>query len=159
MTEKPSALALASIARRSWRGESDGGLGVGVPGVPAGHLRVVVELVARVPAEDHVAEAEATLGHAPELVQRDVLAAQDAVDVESAQLDLLHLRFGELGAQRLDLRCARRPGDLDVHAAPSHRRLGARLEARRWGVKRGSARLGGYCAPGGGEGCDPPECE
>ena len=62
---------------------------IGVAGVPAGDLGVVVEDVADVPAEDDVAEAEPVSQRAPELVERDVLAAQDAVDVEPADLHLL----------------------------------------------------------------------
>ena len=60
---------------------------VGVARVPAGDAGVVVEDVGRVPAEDDVAEAERVLEGAPELLERDVLAAQDAVDVVAADLD------------------------------------------------------------------------
>ena len=61
---------------------------VGIAGVPAGVLHVVVELVLAVPAEHDVAEAEAPVERGEELVPRDVLAAQDAVDVEDADLDV-----------------------------------------------------------------------
>src|SRR4029077_277151 len=49
---------------------------------------VVVELVAHVPAQDHVAEAHAAVERRMELVNVDVLAAQDAVDVVDAHLDV-----------------------------------------------------------------------
>ena len=61
---------------------------VGIGGVPAGERDVVVELVVGVPAEDDVAEAEALFERGQELVARHVLAAQDAVDVEDADLDV-----------------------------------------------------------------------
>jgi hypothetical protein len=56
--------------------------------VPAGELGVVVALVVHVPAEHHVAEAEAALDGGEELVAVDVLAAQDAVDVADGDLHL-----------------------------------------------------------------------
>jgi hypothetical protein len=56
--------------------------------VPAGVFDVVVELVVRIPADDHVAEAEALLERREELVAADVLAAQDAVDVGDPDLDM-----------------------------------------------------------------------
>ena len=61
---------------------------VGIGGVPAGVVDVVVELVVRIPADDHVAEAEALLERGEELVAADVFAAQDAVDVGDADLDM-----------------------------------------------------------------------
>ena len=79
----------------------DLGVRVGVTRVPAGDPGVVVEDVADVPAEDDVAEAEARLEHAPELLERDVFAAQHAVDVEPADLDLLDAALGECGAEIL----------------------------------------------------------
>jgi hypothetical protein len=69
-------------------GEVDPGLGVGVPGVPAGDLPVVVELVRQIPPEDDVAESEPALGRGEELVERDVLSAPDAVDVDAPLLGL-----------------------------------------------------------------------
>jgi hypothetical protein len=54
--------------------------------VPARVGHVVVELVVGVPAEDHVAEAEATVERGEELVAVQVLATQDAVDVVDADL-------------------------------------------------------------------------
>ena len=61
---------------------------IGIGGVPAGVCDVVVELVVGVPAQHHVAEAEAALQRREELGLRHVLAAQDAVDVEDADLDM-----------------------------------------------------------------------
>src|SRR5208337_5487133 len=60
-------------------------------GVPAGEIDVIVENVGTVPAEDHVAKAEAALGGGAKLIERDVLTAQDAVDVDAAQLHLVDL--------------------------------------------------------------------
>jgi hypothetical protein len=64
--------------------------------VPAGVARVVVADVARVPAEDHVAETEAGLRRREELLLVDVLAAENAVDVRDRDLDLLDGRFADL---------------------------------------------------------------
>ncbi|KAG0739421.1 hypothetical protein G6F31_018114 [Rhizopus arrhizus] len=66
----------------------DAQLGVGVGGVPAGVLGVVVELVIEVPAEHHVAERQAGAQRAQELVASQVLAQHDAVDVGQAHLDM-----------------------------------------------------------------------
>src|SRR5262249_2335873 len=71
--------------------------------MPARDGHVVVQLVSDVPAEDDVAEAQASFGDPPELVQRHVLAAQDAVDVEAAELHLAHAVLLERLAQALDL--------------------------------------------------------
>ena len=72
---------------------------VGKAVLPAGELGVVVGLVGDVPAEDDVAEAEAAgrrrLGRAEELVDVQVLAAQDAVDVADRDLDLAGCRSCE----------------------------------------------------------------
>ncbi len=57
--------------------------------LPSGDGAVVVGVVARVPAEDHVAEAETAFGRALELVLVQVFAAQDAVDVAAGHLDLV----------------------------------------------------------------------
>ena len=56
--------------------------GVGEGGVPAGEGDVVVLLVVRVPAEHHVAEAQAILEGREELVAIEELAAQNPVVVE-----------------------------------------------------------------------------
>ena len=55
--------------------------------VPARERRVVIELIVRIPAEHHVAEAKALLERGFELVARHVLAAHDAVDVDDTDLD------------------------------------------------------------------------
>ena len=75
---------------------------VGEAVLPAGDLRVVVALVVRVPAEHHVAEAEAAFHCAGELV--DVRAAQDA-DIElvtpslrSVQMSCLPRRMPSMSA-------------------------------------------------------------
>jgi hypothetical protein len=70
---------------------------VGKAVLPAGDLRVVVAQVVRVPAEDDVAEAEAALRRAEELVAVQVLAAQDAVDVADRDLDLADARLADRG--------------------------------------------------------------
>ena len=77
------------------RVQIDAGQRIRVAGVPARDLDVVVEHVGAVPAEDDVAEPEARLHGRPELVERDVLPAQDAVDVKPADLDLVDLVLGE----------------------------------------------------------------
>ena len=115
LTSKPSFFARASTRRSMPRGQSssagpanshrnsrlpgsvaisrqvsrqDADVGVGIGGVPAGVGDVVVELVVAVPAQHHVAEAHAALERRLELVDVDVLAAQDAVDVVDAHLDV-----------------------------------------------------------------------
>ncbi len=62
--------------------------GVGEGGVPAGEGDVVVLLVVGVPAQHHVAEPQALVQRREELGAVDVLAAQDAVVVEHADLDV-----------------------------------------------------------------------
>jgi hypothetical protein len=62
--------------------------GVGVRGMPAGELRVVVELIVRVPAEDDVAESEVLVECRQELVAAQILSPQDPVGVEDADLDV-----------------------------------------------------------------------
>ena len=71
----------------------DAGRCIRVTGVPARVLDVVVELVLAIPAEHDVAEAEAAVERRQEFFARDVLAAQDAVDVEDAHLDVLYAAF------------------------------------------------------------------
>ena len=66
---------------------------VRIGGVPAGVFHVVVELVVRVPAQHHVAEAEALVERGEELVAAHVLAAHDTVVVEDADLDVIELAF------------------------------------------------------------------
>src|SRR5262249_7217937 len=62
--------------------------GIGEGRVPARERDIVVLLIARVPAEHDVAEAEALLEGGEELGAVDELAAQDAVVVEHANLDV-----------------------------------------------------------------------
>src|SRR5678815_537208 len=64
----------------------DHGVRVGKAGVPPGDAGVVVEDVADVPAEDHVADTEAARERRTQLVERDVSAAEDAVDAEASGL-------------------------------------------------------------------------
>ena len=63
--------------------------GVGIGGVPAGKLDVVVLLVVRIPTQHHIAEANALVERREEFFAVDVLAAQDAVVVEDADLDVM----------------------------------------------------------------------
>ena len=81
---------------------------VGEAMLPAGDLGVVVALVLAVPAEHHVAEAEAAFHRAEELVLVQVLAAQDAVDVAAGDLDLV----------RAVLARRRRPRDVPCSSSP-----------------------------------------
>ena len=78
---------------------------VGESVLPAGERGVVVGLVGDVPAEDDVAEAEAArrrrLGGAEELVDVQVLAAQDAVDVADRDLDLVAAALADGGERRM----------------------------------------------------------
>jgi hypothetical protein len=70
--------------------------------LPARGLRVVVGHVVAVPAEHHVAEAEARVASAFELVAVQVLAAQDAVDVADRDLDLRGAGLPHRGERRMD---------------------------------------------------------
>ncbi len=67
--------------------------GIRVGRVPARVLHVVVELVVRIPAQHHVAEAEALVERGEKLVAAHVLTAQDAVVVEDTDLDVFELAF------------------------------------------------------------------
>src|SRR5688500_3461271 len=77
--------------RKAQRRPVDGGVRIGIARVPASDLRVIVEDVADIPAENDIAEAEALVDHVPELLERNELAPQDPVDVEPSDLDLLDL--------------------------------------------------------------------
>ncbi len=80
--------------------------GVGIARVPAGDGNVVVQLVLGIPAQHHVAEAEALIEGGDELVGLHVLAAHDAVHVDDADLDVVAFALGDdlLGVRRrLDL--------------------------------------------------------
>src|SRR5690606_20439976 len=59
---------------------------VGIPRVPPGDLRAIVQDVAHVPAEDHVTEAKALRQRGLELLEGDVLSPEHAVDVEAPDL-------------------------------------------------------------------------
>ena len=63
-------------------------LGIWVSRVPAGEAGVVVQLVVCVPPQHHVAESESLLECGEKLRTVDPLAAQDAVVVEHADLDV-----------------------------------------------------------------------
>ena len=83
---------------------ADGCIRIG--GVPAGVLHVVIELVVRVPAQHHVAEAETLVERREELVAAHVLAAHDAVVVEDPDLDVIELALLD------DLACIGRGTDV-----------------------------------------------
>ena len=74
-------------------GGVDAGPGVGESGAPARKRVLAVEFVGGVPAEDHVAEAEALVQRAEELVAADILAAQHPVEIADRQFDVLDTRF------------------------------------------------------------------
>ena len=78
--------------------EVDGDRAVRVAALPAGVGDVVVALVGRVPAEHHVTEAEPAVDGSQELRLVEVLAAQDAVDVDDGDLHVV----GGVGGQRVD---------------------------------------------------------
>src|SRR6218665_2568445 len=61
--------------------------------LPAGQPGVVIAMVMRIPAQHHVAKAEAGLGCAFEFVTVQILAAQNAIDITDCHLDLGAARF------------------------------------------------------------------
>src|SRR6218665_2192632 len=61
--------------------------------LPAGQPGVVIAMVMRIPAQHHVAKAEAGLGCAFEFVTVQILAAQNAIDITACHLDLGAARF------------------------------------------------------------------
>ena len=61
---------------------------VGIGGVPAGEGGIVVELVVGIPAQHDVAEAEAVIERGEEFLARDIFAAQHAVEIDDADLDV-----------------------------------------------------------------------
>jgi hypothetical protein len=69
--------------------------GIGIGGVPAGELCIVVELVVRVPAENHVAEAEVFVEPREEFIAAEVFAAQDAVGVGDSDFDMFDAAVGQ----------------------------------------------------------------
>src|SRR5262249_47688119 len=104
---------------RSHGGEVELGVSVGIAGVPAGDFGVVVEHVAHVPTEDHVAKTEPLGRRRLQLVEGHVFSSENAVDVEAPDLDLgdpFGLQaFDELvriDHPRILSRCARRGSEL-----------------------------------------------
>ncbi len=75
-------------------GQRPAGLGqdahrrIRIGGVPAREGHIVIELIVGVPAQHHVAEAEAAVEGREELGLGDVFAAQHAIGVEQADLDV-----------------------------------------------------------------------
>ena len=84
--EKKQHPVLEGMSRQTVRQQSH--RRIREPRVPAGELDVVVELVVGIPTKDHVAKAKALVQCAKELFLRHVFAAQDAIDVEDADLDV-----------------------------------------------------------------------
>ena len=93
LAEKECGLRLEGDVAPGFGQDAHGGIGVG--GVPAGEPGVVVELVVRVPAENHVAEAEILVERREEFIAAQVFAAQDAVGVDDADLDVLDAALGQ----------------------------------------------------------------
>ena len=56
--------------------------------MPSGERRLVVDLIGRIPAKDHVAEFEAGLQSAEKFVTRHVLSTDDAVEIDHPQFDV-----------------------------------------------------------------------
>src|SRR5580658_6982757 len=69
--------------------------GIRIGGMPAGKFRVVVELIVRIPAQNHVAKSEILLETREELVAAQVFSAHDPVGVENADLYVLNAAFGQ----------------------------------------------------------------
>src|SRR5207237_9902296 len=65
---------------------------VGESLVPAGQRRVGVARVAAIPAEYHIAKAEAAFDRRLELVLVNIFAAQDPVDIRHGQLSAMTRR-------------------------------------------------------------------
>ena len=80
---------LRFVGNLAARGRQDAHRRIGIGGVPAGVLDIVEQLVVRIPAEDHVAEADPLVERRQELVAAEIFAAHDAVAVEHADLDVL----------------------------------------------------------------------
>ena len=77
----------------------DANVRIRIPGVPAGNGDVVVELIVGVPSQHDVAEPESLLEPGEELLARQVLPSQDAVEIEDADLDVrCAARFDELAS-------------------------------------------------------------
>ena len=98
--------------------------GIRIGRVPAGERGVVVELIVRIPAQHHVAEAEALLEGGFELVAGHVLAAHDAVDIDDSDL-----HEGQIAAAHI---CHRIGGSLDLGSVHVRKPLsGTGMGARR----------------------------
>ena len=66
-----------------------------IGGMPAGKFRVVVQLIVRIPAQNHIAKSEILLKTRQELVPTQILSAHDPVGVEDADLYVLNAAFGQ----------------------------------------------------------------
>src|SRR5262249_4456707 len=67
--------------------------------VPAGVLRVVVELILRVPSDDDIAKTEPALERRKKFRLRDVLAAQNAVDIDAGDFNVRETALLDDGAR------------------------------------------------------------
>jgi hypothetical protein len=86
---------------------------IGICRVPAGIAHVVVELVVGIPPKHHVAKPESGLERGEELVHMQILAAQDAVGVMHAHLDMAQPAFADDAARILG-----RPDFARLHTLP-----------------------------------------
>ena len=87
----------------------DHALRIGVRRMPSGEADVVVELIARIPAEHDVAETEAAIECRQEFLGGEVFPPQHAVHIENPELDVAHAAFMD------DLRGIGRGPDLVRH--------------------------------------------
>jgi hypothetical protein len=69
--------------------------GIRIGGVPTRELGVVIQLIVRVPAKNHIAEPEILVERRQEFFAAQIFAAHDAVGVEHADLDVLDAAFGQ----------------------------------------------------------------
>ena len=71
--------------------------GIGVTRVPAGvlHANTLIELIARVPAQHHVAKGQAFIEGGKELFFTQVFAPHDAVNVEQANFDVAQVALAD----------------------------------------------------------------
>ena len=67
--------------------------GIRIGGMPAGKFRVVVELIVRIPAQNHIAKSKILLDARQELVPAQIFSAHDPVGVENADLYVLNGAF------------------------------------------------------------------
>jgi hypothetical protein len=61
----------------------------------AGELRVVIQLIVRIPAEYHVAESQTFIERRQELVAAQILPAQNSVAIEDSDLHMLDAGGGQ----------------------------------------------------------------